>query len=270
MSFILDALKRSENERQRQTGPGLAAAPEGGPERRRSPWLGVVVALLLINLGVLGFLLSRPAATPKSAVPDTVPAAPPERPADRRVSTMHTRGDTPAPTPDLHVVTAGPPAALPGDRPAPAPSERQAVSASGTLAAVPRDAGELPEERNVRNLEDEVVALEEVAADPSAEPVAAPPRRAAPGPVAPAAARRSAAGNLPTVQELTLKGEFSGRPLHLDLHVYFDDPSRRLVFIHGSKYREGERIDDGLRVAEIVPDGVVLDDGRQRFLLPST
>jgi general secretion pathway protein B len=269
MSFILDALKRSENERQRQTGPGLAAAPEGGTEQRRSPWLGVVVALLLVNLGVLGFLLSRPAATPESAASATAPAAAPERPADRRVATMHTRGDTPAPTPKTPVVTAGPTSSLPAERPAPAPPGHDAVAASGTLGTVPRDAGELPEERNVRSLGDEVVALEDVAADASAEPVAAP-RRAAPEAVAPAAARRSAAGHLPTVQELTLKGEFSGRPLHLDLHVYYDDPSRRLVFINGSKYREGERIDDGLRVAEIVPDGVVLDDGRQRFLLPAT
>jgi hypothetical protein len=72
------------------------------------------------------------------------------------------------------------------------------------------------------------------------------------------------------VQEVTLRGEFSGRPLHLDLHVYYDDPARRLVFINGSKYREGEELEDGLRVDEIVPEGVVLDNGRVQFLLPST
>ena len=73
-----------------------------------------------------------------------------------------------------------------------------------------------------------------------------------------------------TVAEATLRGDFSGRPLHLDLHVYYDDPPRRLVFINGTKYREGERLEDGLEVAEIVPEGVVLDDGGRRFLLPST
>jgi hypothetical protein len=102
-----------------------------------------------------------------------------------------------------------------------------------------------------------------VAEEPAPRSAAARPERASP-------ATRSVGENLPTVQELTLRGEFSGRPLHLELHVYYDDPSRRLVFINGSKYREGERIDDDLRVDEIVPEGVVLHDGRQRFLLPST
>lgn len=268
MSFILDALKRSENERQRQTGPGLATAPEGGGERRRSPWVAVVAILLLVNLAVLGFLLSRPPATPESASA-TATAAAPARPVDRVGATMPARGDAPMPTAGRTVATAERPAPIKADRPAPTPSEREPAAASGAMTDAPRAALEPPPEREVRDLGGEVLALEEGPADAAAEP-RPPSRRPAPEAAAPAPAARPATDNLPTVQELTLRGEFSGRPLHLDLHVYYDDPARRLVFINGSKYREGERIDDGLRVAEIVPDGVVLDDGRQRFLLPST
>jgi general secretion pathway protein B len=269
MSFILDALKRSENERQRQTGPGLATAPEGGGERRRSPWVAVVAILLLINLGVLGFLLSRPPATPESAPSATAPAAAPARSTDRGGGTIPLRGDPPSPTADTTVAAARRTAPVKADRPAPTPSGGEPVTASGAMTAAPRAAAEPPPEREVRDLGDEVLALEEITADASAEP-SPPSGRPEPGSAAPAPAARPATDSLPTVQELTLRGEFSGRPLHLDLHVYYDDPARRLVFINGSKYREGERIDDGLRVAEIVPDGVVLDDGRQRFLLPST
>ena len=73
---------------------------------------------------------------------------------------------------------------------------------------------------------------------------------------------------LPTAQDLALRGELTGRPLHLDLHVYYADPARRMVFVNGRKYVEGERLDDGPMVDEIVPDGVILDRGGQRFLLP--
>ena len=53
MSFILDALKKSENERQRRTGPSLADVRTGAPDRKRPPWLIPLAALLAINLIVL-------------------------------------------------------------------------------------------------------------------------------------------------------------------------------------------------------------------------
>jgi general secretion pathway protein B len=70
MSFILDALKKSEVERQRQSMPGLMDAP-AAPRRSRLPlwaiWLG---ALLTVNIVVLAVVLVRngaPASTPASA-----------------------------------------------------------------------------------------------------------------------------------------------------------------------------------------------------------
>ena len=53
MSFILDALKKSEAERQRQHAPGLANIPD--PSARKSPyrWIWLVAILLGINLAAL-------------------------------------------------------------------------------------------------------------------------------------------------------------------------------------------------------------------------
>lgn len=64
MSFILDALRKSETERQRQNGPGLIDAGYRPPAARRSPWIPLLVAVLAANLAIMGFLfLRKPAGT---------------------------------------------------------------------------------------------------------------------------------------------------------------------------------------------------------------
>src|SRR6185437_9163877 len=63
MSFILDALKKSEAERQRQAGPTLLEVRITRPRRRYPLWAAIVGALLAVNAVVLvAFVLHRPAA----------------------------------------------------------------------------------------------------------------------------------------------------------------------------------------------------------------
>jgi general secretion pathway protein B len=59
MSFILDALKKSENERQRQVGPSLADVRVVRRNTERPWWVIAVAALLVVNLGVLLVVLIR-------------------------------------------------------------------------------------------------------------------------------------------------------------------------------------------------------------------
>ena len=47
MSFILDALRKSEHARQRQTGPGLAEVPVAPAKSRTNVWATAAVALLV-------------------------------------------------------------------------------------------------------------------------------------------------------------------------------------------------------------------------------
>ena len=79
MSFILDALKKSETNRQQQTPAAFATVPSsaGGPRAPR--WLMLLGALLAINLIVLlGLLLRSDDDTPAQAVTtiDAVEKAP--------------------------------------------------------------------------------------------------------------------------------------------------------------------------------------------------
>ena len=85
MSFILDALKKSESERQRQAGPALLEMRIIPPPRGLPAWAIVVGAMLVVCVGVLGWLAlrshpapapqPRPAAVqaPSSTVPGEVP-----------------------------------------------------------------------------------------------------------------------------------------------------------------------------------------------------
>jgi general secretion pathway protein B len=74
MSFILDALKKSESERHRAVVPGLAPAAIVRRESRLPVVLAVVAALLLVNGAILYFLLKRD-GTPAAVTPATTPAA---------------------------------------------------------------------------------------------------------------------------------------------------------------------------------------------------
>ena len=74
MSFILDALKKSEIERQRQTTPGLIESGIVSRRPRVAVWAIALGALLGINLLVLLFVLTRSGT---SAAPAPVAVRPP-------------------------------------------------------------------------------------------------------------------------------------------------------------------------------------------------
>lgn len=59
MSFILDALKKSENDRQRQTGPALFEVKVAQPKAGFPVWAIAIVALLAVNMVIVGWLLLR-------------------------------------------------------------------------------------------------------------------------------------------------------------------------------------------------------------------
>jgi general secretion pathway protein B len=68
MSFILDALKKAESERNRQLGPVLMNARVAPPRRPLPAWGWVLAVVLVANLAVLAWLLLRtPATAPEVA-----------------------------------------------------------------------------------------------------------------------------------------------------------------------------------------------------------
>jgi general secretion pathway protein B len=79
MSFILDALKKSENDRQRSSGPALFEVRVAPPRSRFPIWAIAVGVLLVVNLGVVAWLVLRAnsqTAVAQTPVPTPAPSAP--------------------------------------------------------------------------------------------------------------------------------------------------------------------------------------------------
>ncbi len=254
MSFILDALKKSELERQRQLTPGLVDA--GIPRRRRWPaWAVALTVLLAVNLALLSVYLWRASARPTAtAARVTAPAAVHDTGADRSPARGAVQGTSAALAATVAASSAPTEAAPP-----PAPSA--APSPPGYFSPLDSAAEYAPE-------------VPVTAASPGAPPAT---RAAAPTPHpdSDAAARDRAGANdaadgagevLPSIEQLNLDGKLPA--LHLDVHVYATNPADRFVYINMRRYREGSTLAEGPVVRAIRRDGVVLDYQGVRFLLP--
>jgi general secretion pathway protein B len=232
MSFILDALKKSEIERQRQSVPGLM---DTHPHVRRSRLPGWAIALgvlLGINLLVLTFVLTRKSAPPAHA----------SRPA------------TAAPV--LEAAAAPEPEAAA----APEPSHFSPLDAAPVYAPeIPVAAGESP--APLRS-----PAVHRVSAEAAG---AASPRPAhRPDPLLTDRDSKADEEVLPSIGEINLTGAQALPPLHLDVHVYATRPAERFVYVNMRKYHEGSTLQEGPTVERIRRDGVVLNYQGLRFILP--
>jgi len=59
VSFILDALKKSEAERQRQDAPGFVHIPDSSQNKSTGKWIWLVATLITVNLAVLAVVILR-------------------------------------------------------------------------------------------------------------------------------------------------------------------------------------------------------------------
>lgn len=259
MSFILDALKKSENERQGQRGLGVADVPMAKDKPRAPVWIWWLLGLLAVNVVVLLAVLLRPASEPESAsitAPDARaesaterrPATVPERVAPELAALVdRTRTERQAVVRPDATISSG--AEMPMRTATPAPAAE--TPAAGTPAA---DAG--------------VEVDGKAGTDESRAAVAQRPDTADGGPDTPQATADAQALTLPTLDELRVRGETGLPDLHLDIHVWAEQARGRFVYVNTVKYREGEDLAEGPRVASIVRDGVVLEQNGRRFLLP--
>lgn len=232
MSLILDALRKSEHQRQRETGPALAVIPESGHVERLPTWVLVLGALLVLNALVLaGLLLTKrpdkpvavdaPAAAPVSS-PQAGSAASPAALARPETADRSTPLELPSKPPRSEV---RPLTTEVGDPPQPASSAGNPSTArqGGTRAPA----------------QDQAVFSGTANED----------------------------ARLPRFNDLVVRGELNVPHMHVDIHVFSGDPGERFVFINMRRYNEGQATQEGPRVERITRDGVVMDYQGQRFFL---
>lgn len=144
MSFILDALRKSEHERQRQAGPDIA--PQGAVRKPgfswTSPWMLAIVVLLVVNAAAITLLFTRIGQPQPYPTPAEAQAAVQDNSGAQQYSIPTTT--TPPPTtetPTQFSATPTPPPVIP----APEPSrEAETYPVSNSNPAPPRSAVQPP------------------------------------------------------------------------------------------------------------------------------
>ena len=229
MSYILDALRRAESERDRGQVPGLNAQPAPGPPTatptRPIAWVpALVLGLGLLLLAALAWwawprgTVTTPAPVPANtgaAVPDAmasaVPAAVVTLPAP--AATAPGPVATPEPLPLPVVVSAPPP-----PPPLPLPSPRSATLPSPATST------------------------------PAAEPTSGP--------------------RTVRLADLTAQQRRDWPPLTLGGAVHSDNPASRFIIVNGQLVREGEEAAPGVTVERIDARAAILRWRDLRVELP--
>jgi len=229
MSYILDALRRADSERERGAVPGVHARPVplGSAETKAAPpsrlWVGVSLALAAVLVAVLAWQWMGHDAAPEGV--EAARVAPPPLPI------------TPPPPP---VAEAPPPVlpapVLPPVQVAPAPPVARAVAA-------------------VRK----PVAAAKAAASAAPRVVAAAPS----GPSGPAAAL--AASRLPTASELPDDIQRSLPTLAIGGASYSQNAESRMLIVNGQVLREGDKVAPEVTLEEIRLKEAVLSAKGHRY-----
>lgn len=249
MSYILDALRRADAERERGRVPGLhtqlaplRAKGRSAPQRPLGARAPLIAGLSLIAAVVAGLAwwalrgdspapVATSEPTPTLTAPPSSPAAAPSRPAFQ-------------PEPPL-----APPPRIAGAA-APSPASPATAPVPPILAPAPPPP----------------------APAPVPAPAARPPAAAAPAPQPAARAPAASAAptdesRLPRVNELGATARAALPPLKISGSTYAANPAMRMLILDGQVVQEGQDIAPGLKLESIGPRGAILVHQGQRLRL---
>lgn len=233
MSYILDALRKSHQERH----PGTRT-PRGAVHDLSASWsvggVGLVLALIAILGLAAGIYYYKRGA--RSAVSEPTESTVTEAPTSK-------------PIPVATAATA--PKAV-------APVAKEAAGASPSSVSSVVDLAEqakVPEP--VETPKPAPARATTPAAKQSGKEDARKPVVAAALPVADA----------PLLQQMPQAFQNALPPLAVTIHVYSTDETQRILFINNREYRVGGWIEGGIQVEAIVPDGAILSYRGERFKL---
>ena len=236
MSMILEALRKSEAERQRGRAPGLFVEqrPAVAADRRVPAWAWGLGLLLVAVLAAWGWReWQRALPVPAAPAPDAVVEAAPGPVAERvdelpgRLEILNLPDDGARPTTPL----PAPPMPIRVEPSVVEPVVREPAAIAPAATAMPA-----------------ATPAETVSATPPPVPADAP-------------------APLPGLGSLAASERASLPPLKLSMHVFAENPGQRFVILDGQRLGEGASPAAGVVLEEIRRDGLVLSVNGQRLLL---
>jgi general secretion pathway protein B len=225
MSYILDALRKADAQRERDSSRGIHAHPtplgaSGSAGGARAPWLWGAAAVAIAAIVAGGWYLwpDKHGQAPAPVVATAAPAMP----------TAPVREQVAAPASAEPVVTAATAITPPPPAP-PQPRESPPPRIEGGMLPVPRTQAQPPSQPPVA---------------PTVAPAVAPAARA---PAASDAATPTATGLPADAPRIAISGG-----------VYSPSPAQRMLIVNGQVFNEGSEVAPGVTIAEIKSRTAVL------------
>ena len=273
MSFILEALKKSEKNRQENTTPTLDSQHDTPPSapQKRAVWPIVLVAVLVINAGILLWLFG-----PWNS--DEKPLSSSATPAVQETSTAKTAATEPVapvtpPVPPSSTPTATAPAI-----PAQVIPEPQVAAEPRALPSVAADAPVVQTSVSQQRVDEVPLTTPKPAATTTAPQVpmpavtpSAPQQAVTPQPariVQPAQAPQPPARKVLALTELPGNMQQQLPRLHMSVHAFTGDQSTSLIRLNDRIMRAGSYLDDRYRLEEITSEGAIFSYQGYYFLVP--
>ena len=134
MSFILDALKKSENERQQQSSAEFSSVPASAPSPNPARWLWMLGLLLAVNFAVLIGILLKPSANDRAQPVSEVAQPEPATGSDFEAQVADAMDNRPAQAPTVSAQRDNPPVTnVTATTPAPRSTSRVTEAAIPTI-----------------------------------------------------------------------------------------------------------------------------------------
>lgn len=242
MSYILDALKKSEEERRRGRIPTLhdrhyeESETADRPNRRRGTLLWSLGLLVLLILAAVSWQWLSVTRHPIEKVAGSADADIPE--ADRQPEPGWAVAEKPADRSDE----------IRGQ-----PVTKSGVTETNTARV------ETKEERPVAPPAEEPADAVVIQPAPLQDYGSPPSLTVLPEPAV------VESSSLPLLAELPAEQRRAIPPISIEGHVYAEDSARRMVMINKRVLREGEMAGNGIKLINITWDGVVLRHGDAEF-----
>lgn len=267
MSYILDALRKSEEERQRGAVPDIRSVHDAAPEKPRKYHSRryLIILALLLNAGLIAFWIapwqSKVMKTSNEAGRDSsqpqkqsTPTAPPVEPSavERKDTVLSERApvllQNSAPSTERRNPVVGMEsgsAAKVAEPVRPGAQQHHAVSASTLPPKQGSPSGDIKP------------ASQKRLSQPSAQSESKADRE---HPADPAKRLLNLSDLPPSLREEL--PEFS-----VSVFLYSPDPESRMIRVNGKTLREGQELVAGLRLEEITEDAAVFSHETRRFTL---
>lgn len=264
MSYILDALQKSDTERQSQLAPEtyrLSRPPETGVHPAKQLLLLIcLLVLIAAGLSVLWWLWSPETISLRPQQRISTPISSPDGLANNGTQTPDVAANKPADTPKSSKADNSQAAVQPvmgNTVQAMSASEKSSSQQSIEKTSPPATGTEIKAKIAAQQATNRPRTVQSRQAE-----VSAPAPKATPPSPKPAQTKIMTTGELPAAVRSALPS------MAFSFHVYASDPARRTIIINGRRLREGQSIDRETRLQRITSDGVIIKFRNYRIALP--